>query len=192
MKMQKGLIGASVWLALALWLGVANLAAQTNSRLKMDWERFAAQASERTEVTLDGGLLRSVARFLNDDDKDAKDVQKLLAGLQGVYIHSYGFKHEHQYAEADLDSIRKQLKDANWGRIVQSVNHDGGERDEIYLKNTTREGDSNGLVVLVAEPHEFTLVEIAGKIDPKDLGRLDGALHFRHSGRADKDDADEN
>ena len=147
MKMQKGLIGASVWLALAPWLGVANLAAQTNSRLKMDWERFAAQASERTEVTLDGGLLRSVARFLNDDDKDAKDVQKLLAGLQGVYIHSYGFKHEHQYAEADLDSIRKQLKDANWGRIVQSVNHDGGERaDPAVARCRRRRAHQSGRV----------------------------------------------
>lgn len=174
--------------ALAPWLAAQALPAQADARLRMDWEKFAAHATERTEVTLDGGLLRSVARFLNDDDKDSKDLQKLLAGLQGVYIHSYGFRSDNDYPERDVESLRQQLKSGNWGRIVQSVNRDAGEHDEIYLKNIKHDGDPSGLVVLVAEPREFTLVEIAGKIDPKDLGMLDGALHFRHHASDSKND----
>ncbi|HVT94978.1 MAG TPA: DUF4252 domain-containing protein [Bryobacteraceae bacterium] len=155
------------------------LAAQTNGRLRIDWDKFAARASDRTEVTLDGGMLRAAASFLSDDDKDAKDVRKLLAGLRGVYIHSYTFSHDNEYPSQDVDSLRRQLQDGNWGRIVQSVKRDTREHDEIYLRNMKNDADFSGLVVLVAQPREFTLVEISGRLDPKDLGKLDGVLHLR-------------
>ncbi len=155
--------------------------AQTGARIQIDWEKLASGASERTEVTLDGSMLRSVARFLDSSDSDSRDVQKLLSGLQGVYIHSYRYERTHEYPAAELESIRQQLKAGNWGRIVQSLNHDAGENDEVYLKNISGGTDVSGIVVLAAEPKEFTVVEIAGKIDPKDLHKLDGALNFHHS-----------
>ncbi len=161
---------------LALLLAPLCASAQIDPPLPLDWEKLSAHATERVEVTLDGPLLQSVAGFLSNNDKDSADVKKLLAGLKGVYVHSYQFDRDDAYPTQDLDAARARLKASNWGRIVQSVNRHDGENTEIYLKNVKNDADIPGLVIVAAERRELTVVQIAGKIDPAQIGKLSGTL----------------
>ena len=152
-------------------------AAQSDPLLPLDWAKISANAKERTEVTLDGATIRSIARLLAlDKDRDGEELKKLLAGLEGVYVHSYEFAEEGQYPKAEVDAARERLRQANWSRVVQSLNNERNENTEIYLKNQTGAKDSSGLVVLCAEARELTVVHISGKIDPKDLDKVGDAL----------------
>lgn len=181
-------------LSLALLAVPVALAAQTNTLLPLDWEKLSANATERVEVTLDGNMLQTVAGFLSSDggEGDGADVRKLLAGLKGVYVHSYTFGRDNAYPKEDLETARASLKSARWNRIVQSVNHEGGENMEIYLKSLNSTDDVPGLVILCAEPRELTVVHIAGKIDPEQVGKLSGKfgipdLGEKHGGKTPKE-----
>ena len=162
--------------SLALLAVPVALAAQTGALLPLDWDKIAANATERVEVTLDGNMLQTVAGFLSSDDSDgdSADVKRVLAGLKGVYVHSYTFGRDNAYPKEDLEAARARLKSFRWNRIVQSVSHETGENTEIYLKNLTSPQDVPGLVILCAEPRELTVVHIAGKIDPEQVGKLSG------------------
>ncbi len=186
--------GSMKLLSFALLAVPAALAAQTSALLPLDWDKLSANATERVDVTLDGNMLQTVAGFLSSGDKDGDDVElkKLLAGLKGVYVHSYTFGRDNAYAKEDLDVARARLKSDHWNRIVQSVSHENGENTEIYLKSLTTPEDIPGLVILCAEPRELTVVHIAGKIDPEQVGRLSGKfgipdLGEKHDSKAPKE-----
>lgn len=180
--------------SLALLALPAALAAQTNALLPLDWDKLAANATERVDVTLDGNMLQTVAGFLSNGEKDGDnaEIKKLLAGLKGVYVHSYTFGRDNAYPKEDLEAARAQLKSARWNRIVQSVSHEDGENTEIYLKSLNSPDDVPGLVIMCAEPRELTVVHISGKIDPEQVGKLSGKfgipdLGEKHGGKKPKE-----
>jgi len=45
-------------------------------------------------------------------------VKELLSTLKGVYVKGVEFDKEGEYTEADLESIRAQLRAPGWDRIV--------------------------------------------------------------------------
>lgn len=163
-------------LSFALLALPAALAAQNNSLLPLDWDKLAANATERVDVTLDGNMLQTVAGFLTSDKSDGGDeeLKKLLAGLKGVYVHSYTFDRDNAYPVGDLEAARARLKSESWSRIVQSMSHEDGENTEIYLKSLKSPSDVPGLVILCEQRRELTVVHIAGKIDPEQVGKLSG------------------
>lgn len=161
-------------LLLILCLAPLFATAQTDLRIQFDWDKLAANAKERVEVNLDGALLQAIGGFLSDNDHDAAQAKRILSKLKGVYVHSYQYASDQHYSDSDIDAIREQLHRANWNRIVQSIKKDQGENDEVYLNLDTTSGSTPGLVILSAEPREFTVVHIAGRIDPQDLDILDG------------------
>src|SRR5207237_236101 len=66
------------------------------------------------------------------------------------------------------------LTGPQWQRIVTSHSRRNSERDEVYL---FKEGDKvAGVVILVAEAKELTVVNIVGLIDVDRLYKLGG--HF--------------
>lgn len=136
-------------------------------------ERLGTKASETVNVTLDADLLQLAARFLSDDgDQDTAQVKRLVAGLRGISIRSFEFKTAGEYSEADVESIRTQLKDPSWKRIVQTRSRTEGDSD-ICLKMTAG-GKIAGLAIIATQPKEFTVISIDGAIDPEGLGTLSG------------------
>ncbi len=164
--------------AAPLLLAAAPLfAAPTDSGLpSIDWDKIARNATERTEVMLDGPLLQSVAGFVAQDKQDAAELKTLLGNLQGVYVHTYEFDTDNAYPREDIDALRAHLGKGRWGRIVQSFDRDAGENTEIYLKNLTSSGDISGLLILATSKRELTVVHIVGKLKPEDAGKLGGVL----------------
>jgi len=146
-------------------------------KLRLDFPGLAARASESNDVSLDGAMLQLGAAFLNNDDDrggsrpDARALHEVLSKLKGVYVRTFEFKQANTVSDADLDTVRSQLKGTGWSRIVAV--HDPGETDEVYVC-TDAAGTVQGLAVLVREPRELDVVNIVGSITPAELKSLSG------------------
>lgn len=137
-------------------------------------EKLGDKAKTVTDITLNGSLLKFAAKFLSNDDPDQAKVKKLVAELKGIYVRTYEFENEGEYAESDLASIRSQLRSPGWSRIVTVHSRKEGDNAEIYLK--TGGTEPGGLAIVCANPKELVVVNIVGKIDLDELSELGGNL----------------
>ena len=156
-----------VLFAILLTLLAAVASAQT--RINVDFPELAAKADETVDVTLDGPMLRFAGKFLSDDgdERTAKDV---IRNLVGIYVRSYTFTREGEYDRAIADRVRAQLG-PSWHKIVK-VTSRKSENVDIYAE---MHGDAvAGLVIISAEPKEFTVVNLVGPVDLDKLGSLEG------------------
>jgi hypothetical protein len=186
---------AFVLAASALAFNVARADAQDRGRLRLDsLERLAPKATDTVSVEVDGFLIKLASKILSDKDPDEKTAKEIISGLRGVYVRSYEFGKEGEYADSDIAPIREQLRAPAWTRLVGVRSHDGGDDNaEIYV--ATDAGRVQGLTVLVAEPKEVTVINIVGDIDVEKLKRLEGSLgiprihigHKRNAARRDDD-----
>jgi Domain of unknown function (DUF4252) len=138
-------------------------------------DKLAQKATETVDVTLDASMLQLASGFLSSEDPDEARVKKLVAKLKGIYVRSFTFDHEGQYAASDLDPIRAWVRGSGWTRIVGVKSlKGGGENSEVYVK---KDGNQvGGVVVIDAEPKELTVVDVEGPIDPEELSELGGHL----------------
>jgi hypothetical protein len=147
-------------------------------RLNLDFPALAEHASESTDVTLDGPMLRLAAKFLNDRDSDEHQARDLIKSLTGIYVHSYEFDREGEYDRSVVEKVRAQLG-PNWKPMV-TVRSRVKENVDIYVD--MRGENVAGLLIIDAEPRELTLVNLVGSIDIDKLASLEGEFgipHFR-------------
>ena len=69
-------------------------------------DSLSAKASDSTEVTLDGSLLKLASKFLSGNDPDEAKIKKLVASIKGIYVKTFEFKGEGEYSDSDLSAIR--------------------------------------------------------------------------------------
>ena len=141
-----------------------------NTCMQFNWDKLSAKAVEKVDVNLQGAVLEMASRFLGAGD-DAK-IKQLVQGLKCVYVKSFTFDKEGQYSEADLNEIRTYVRGADWSKIVDV--QEKHESSSIYLKTDGKQ--SQGFVLISAEPKELTVVQIIGPIDPAVLSDLSGNL----------------
>lgn len=155
-------------LACVLMLAAAPASAQQLNLQSLD--KLAARAASKTEVNLDGTMLKFASGFLGDGDTEEASAKKLIAALKGVYVRVYEFARTGAYTPADLQAVRDQLRGSQWKVIVSS--HEKDEDVQILVR---QEGDTTtGMVILSSEPKEVTVVNIVGPIRPQDLTTLGG------------------
>ncbi len=145
-------------------------------RLAPSFEELTARAEEYVDVTLDSHMLKLASQFLSGSDKDEAKTKRALAGLENITVRRYQFAREGDYSPADLDSIRAQLKEPDWSKIV-GVRSKTGENADIYLR-LTADQMIGGVVIVSAQPRELTFVSIAGKLDLAQLADLGGKYHI--------------
>lgn len=141
-----------------------------NTCIQFNWDKLSAKAVEKVDVNLQGSVLEMASRFLGAGD-DAK-IKQLVQGLKCVYVKSFTFDKEGQYSEADLNEIRSYVRGADWSKIVDV--QEKHESSAIYLKSDGKQ--TQGFVVISAEPKELTVVQIIGPIDPSMLSDLGGKM----------------
>jgi Domain of unknown function (DUF4252) len=156
-----------------LLLLAAPLSAQT---VNLDFPGLADRAREVVDVTLDADMLRLASKFLSNDDADERATREIVSKLSGIYVRSYTFDKDGEYDRAMIGRMRTQLA-PTWKKIVDVRNRDG-ETSEIYLD--ARNGTTNGLLIIDAEPRELTVVNIVGPIDLDQLSRLEGQFGIPH------------
>jgi hypothetical protein len=166
-----------------LVISAAHASAQPGRLELKNLDKLANKASDVNDVTLDGSMLELAWKFMKaDHDPEADQLRDVLKGLKGIYIRNFEFDEPNQYSQEDVQAIRAQLTGPGWTRIVESSSRHSRTHDEIYL---LKEGDKvAGMVILVAEPKELTVVNIVGFIDPNKLGELEG--HFGIPGDEDE------
>ena len=116
------------------------------------------------------GVLRILGSSGSRHDPDSAAEMKLLHGLHKVEVRSYEYATDHTYRQADLEALRSQLTGPGWQHIMQARDRGSDGDVDIYcaLDNHT----ITRLVIIAAEPREFSLINIAGSIDPDQIGML--------------------
>jgi hypothetical protein len=136
-------------------------------------DHLATRASETVDLNFDERLILAAAKIFNDKDEDEAQIKKLITGLKGVYVKSFEFENDNEYSSADVDSIRSQLREPSWTRLVNVKSKKDGNV-EVYISLTGSQ--VNGLTVISAEPRELTIVNIVGPVDLEKLAKLEGKL----------------
>jgi hypothetical protein len=142
---------------------------------RLDLPSFAhleKKAEESVDISLDASLLRLAGRFMDTHDRDEAAAKDLINGLQGIYVRSYEFATDHAYSQDDIERVRSQLAAPGWSRLVKVHSRKQDEDVDVYLRQTN--GRVEGLVVIAAEPREFTIVNIVGSVDLEKLRLLEG------------------
>ena len=134
-------------------------------------EALAAKATETVDVDLDEKVLGFTCKFLSSEDPDEKKAKALCTGLKGIFVKSFEFETEGQYSDADLESVRSQLRGSAWTKIVNIRSRKEGSI-EVYLMYVADK--ITGLALLASDPKEITVVNIVGPVDLEKLSQLEG------------------
>lgn len=166
---QKSLM--TIALASLIVLSAAATALAQNARIQTNQlDTLAAKASETVDVNIDERLIQITTKFLGNDDDDKK-VKDIINGLKGIYVKSFQFEKEGEYSMADLESIRSQLRNTAWNKIVNVQSKKEGSV-EVYLMSSPTQ--ISGLAVLATDAKEITVVNLIGNVDLDKLSALEG------------------
>lgn len=142
-------------------------------RLQLDnLDKLEAIADESVNVTLDGKLLELAGMFLNTKKPEEAAIKELVAGLKGVYVKVFEFDKDGEYTPADVDSIRTQLREPTWSRMVGVKSRREGENVDVFMTMTGTQ--IGGIAVIATKPRQLTVVNIVGTIDLEKLVKLSG------------------
>jgi hypothetical protein len=162
-----------IWiLALAL-LPIVSVA-QAAKVTMPSFDALAAKAKETVNITLDRDTLQLASGFLGggsgDPARDA-EVAAIVKGLDGIYIRVFSFEKEGMYSPKDIEPVLQQTRAPGWKSLMQV--RDGEERVEMWMHERSAGG---GFLLVVTEPKELVIVNIAGDVDLKTLSRLQGRM----------------
>ena len=170
---MKNLVKTIAILVAIATFGVA--AAAQGPKLRIDsLDRLEDTAAKVVDISLDEKLMGMAAKILSKaetNDPDAQKVAKVIAGIKEIHIRSYEFDAPGAYTQADVESIRSQLKSPGWDRLVGVRNKRDGKNAEVYM--LTQGQEVLGVAILVAEEKELTVVNIIGSVDIEQLGELE-------------------
>jgi Domain of unknown function (DUF4252) len=169
---MKSLFNTKPLIVLLLIVTSTLVAKAQDSRIQMaSLDHLAAKANQTVDVNVDERLMRMAAKLFSDKDDDEREVKKLVAGLKGIYVKSFEFDSSGQYTDADIESIRTQLRGPGWTRLVNVTSKKEGNL-EVYL---LFQGETvGGMAVLHSDEKELTVVNIVGPVDLDKLAQLEG------------------
>jgi len=162
---------------LAVLLGVfAAQWTEAQAQQQHDWipkgiEALRQSASSKTEFTLDHSMLVFAAKM----DPNNQDLQRVIAGVNGVSVHSYRFPRTWTYDPAALNSVKDEYEAAGWKRLMNKQEKDGGPGVTGLWVRLENNAISN-VAVLQAKSNEVNFIVVSGSISPLDLAHLGG--HF--------------
>jgi hypothetical protein len=158
-------------LASLVVLSAAATALAQNARIQTSQlDALAAKASQTVDVNIDERLIQLTARVLGKDPDEVK-IKEIVNGLKGIYVKSFEFEKEGDYSDADLESIRSQLRNTAWSKIVNVHSKKDGTL-EVYLMSTASQ--ISGLAVLASDAKQITVVNIIGDVNLEKLSALEG------------------
>jgi hypothetical protein len=139
-------------------------------KLHIDFPDLEDRADEVVDITLDASMLRLAGKFLSGNDADEREIRQLLSGLQGIYVRSYSFTKDGEYDRRLIDTVKSQLG-ATWKPLVTVRSK---KKENVNIMADMRGERVVGMVIIAAEPREFTIVNIVGNIDIDRLSKLEG------------------
>ena len=157
-------------LALCL-VGLPLVAYSQATPLKLpSFSHLQQKATEVVDVTIGSLPLGIASMFMDDKDADDAQVKAVLKDLKSIQVRSYKFDEDMVYSKSEIESIRSQLTGDGWSQLVQVRN--SKEREDVDVFINMNKEKVTGFVVVAVEPREFTIVNLVGSIDLKQLGEL--------------------
>jgi hypothetical protein len=133
-------------------------------------EALGKDAASRTEFRIDHSMLVLASKL----DKNSQDLRRVLAGVNGIAVHSFRFANEVFYDSAPVDAIRQQYRDAAWLHLVSNQLSANGMHSDVWIQ---LDGAAiRGIAVLMVAPRQVNFVAASGSVTPLDLLHLGG--HF--------------
>jgi hypothetical protein len=140
-----------------------------------DWtpkglESLRHSASSKTEFNLDHSMLVMASKL----DPDNEDLRRVIAGVNGVSVHSFRYSAGSTYDSAALLSMKDEYHAAGWKQVMRDENVGGHGVTNVWLRL-----DNNAIsnvAVLIDKRTEVDFVAVSGSISPLDLSHLGG--HF--------------
>jgi Domain of unknown function (DUF4252) len=128
-------------------------------------------ASSKTEFTLDHSMLVFAAKL----DPDNEDLRRVIAGVNGVSVHSFHFPRPWMYDPAALSEVRDEYHGGGWKQIVNNHDKSGGPGvTDVWIR--FENNAVSNVAMLFARASEVSFVTVSGSISPLDLTHLGG--HF--------------
>jgi hypothetical protein len=154
--------------------GVAEAQEETNIRGRIAFD-FPKTPEPNIEINLSGELIRLVGKAAKND----REAAKLLEMLEGVYVRGY------HSSDADLGEVNRyyenKLKKEGWDVIAKVK-----ENDEIVEVHTLFDQDIvNGFFIIVAGTERAIFVNVFGRINPEQIGKLLDSLDVGDLGNVD-------
>jgi len=128
-------------------------------------------ASSKTEFTLDHSMLVFASKL----DPDNEDLRRVIAGVNGLSVHSYHFPGPWMYDAQALDSVKEEYHAAGWKQLMNNHEKDGGPGVTDLWVRFENNAISN-IAILTARSNEVNFIVVSGSISPLDLSHLGG--HF--------------
>ena len=159
---------------------VGQTATNTAGKLEISYlDRLAGQAAETVDVNLDERLLKLVTPALSSKEPDEENAKKMIVGIKGIYVKSFEFDAENQYAATDVNPLREQLRAPGWSRIVEVRSRRENVNVEVYIltrsgATSDAAGSIEALAILAFGAKNLTVVNIVGAIDLERLSKLEG------------------
>ena len=123
------------------------------------------------EINLDGAILRMVAEATRGDDPAFAEVMSSLKSIQVRVFPLAGAKED--MVRGKVDRAVRWLEDRGWSSMVRV--RERGSESYIYLKKSGEQ--IVGLTILAIEAgDEAAMINIVGRIDPAQIGRLGQSL----------------
>ena len=127
-------------------------------------------ASSRTEFTLDHSMLTLASKL----GKDNPDLRRVIAGVNGVTVHSFRFAGGVALDAAAMAAISQQYQAAGWLHLVSKHKNDNGETTDLWIH--LDQAAIRNVAVLLVRARGVDFVSASGSVTPLDLLHLSG--HF--------------
>lgn len=125
----------------------------------------ATYGEPKISINIGGTLLEFVGLMSEDSDPETSEI---LSQLKGVRVFGYPMSDDPGVARQKFTEVKSTLKSKGWEPVVQVNEED--EQVLIYMKmnGTTMEG----MTVMTVDDEEVMFINIIGKLDPKQLGKV--------------------
>ena len=156
---------------IAVFAGMTLASLGSAQKLELKFDALAARASDKTELDLDGSILKLVLpQAVAKKDKDGKSpVSDLLSGVQEIHVRNYEFDKAAAYTDKDLEPLRKQVSEgAGWSRILNVK--EKNETTEVFVQS--QGGKVSSCLILAAEAKELSVVYLMGTLTVAQMKEL--------------------
>jgi hypothetical protein len=155
---------------------IAIVAANLTEAQQHEWtpkgiEALRQNASSKTEFTLDHDMLV----FASKMEPDNEDLRRVIAGVNGVTVHSFHFPRTWTFDPEALSSVKSEYQAAGWKQLMNKQEKDGGPGVTDVWVRLENNAISNAAILQV-KSNEVNFVAVSGSISPLDLSHLCG--HF--------------
>ena len=139
----------------------------------------ATYGEPKISINIGGTLLQFVGMMSEEGNPETSEI---MSQLKGVRVFGYPIADDPGVAREKFGEVKNTLKSKGWEPVVQVNEED--EQVLIYMK--LNGASMEGMTVMTVDEEEVMFINIIGKLDPKQLGKvmqgldvdIDGALEI--------------